>query len=479
MTSTVPPPAPPAPAQDRAPAPAGDPARLVGLLLVAAGVVATVVLAGAGASAQTLLLGLLAVGAGLALAACVLLRFSLFVLLFLVLRPLADAVDVGSVGSSGLVSSLLGALLVGPGVVWLAAQGAAGRLRPPSALGWALLALVAAFVVSSLQSPAPLPGLQQAVRTAAVVVLVVVLDQVLTSATAVRRAVLALALAPLVPLAVGAAQLATGTGLAESQGILRAVATFEHPNTFGFFLVLVVTAVVASWRHLPLRLRLAAGPVGALAAVELLTTYSRGGWLTLVVCLLVVAVVQSRVLFLVLPLGAALTALAVPGVAARFDDLTQAESVYGTEGNSFIWRTDQWAELLGHLDLAHLLLGLGPGASVRLTGAAPHNDFVRVLVETGLVGLAAYLAVVVSLVALGVRCLRDATTPLTRATAVTSLAVSIGFVVNSVGANLVNQVVLLTYVMALAAVAEGARRVTRGDVDAGRTHGAPAPTPTI
>ena len=486
MTSTAPPPAPappPSPADglpEREPAPSDAPrasapldvGRVGGLLVVAVAVVAAVLLAGSGASAQTLLLALGAAAVGVALALCVLLRFSLFVLAFLVVRPVVDAVDVGSVGSSGLVSSALGALLVGPGVVWLAAQAAAGRLRPPSLLVWALLALVASFVTASLQSAAPLPGLQQAARSAAVVVLVAVLHQVLVTAADVRRTAWALALAPVVPLVVGAVQLGTGRGLADSQGILRAVATFEHPNTFGFFLVLVLTAVVASWRHLTPGLRLAATPVALLAGVELLSTYSRGGWLTLTVCLLVVAAVQSRVLFLVLPLGGAVAALAVPGVAARFSDLTESQSVYGTEGNSFIWRTEQWGDLLAQVDLADLLLGQGPQASVRLTGAAPHNDFVRVLVENGLVGLVAYVAVLVALLALGVRCLGEARTPLARATAVTSLAVSVGFVVNSFGANLVNQVVLLTYVMALAALADGARRV-QGTSPAERDEDAP------
>ena len=87
---------------------------------------------------------------------------------------------------------------------------------------------------------------------------------------------------------------------------------------------------------------------------------------------------------------------------------------------------------------------------------AAHNDYVRVLVETGVLGLAAYLVVLVALLAVAVQAFRRARGPLARATAVAALGISVVYVLDSLIANLITQVVLLTYLVAVAALARGA-----------------------
>jgi putative inorganic carbon (hco3(-)) transporter len=84
----------------------------------------------------------------------------------------------------------------------------------------------------------------------------------------------------------------------------------------------------------------------------------------------------------------------------------------------------------------------------------PHNDFVRAYVETGLIGLGAYLAVLVALVALGLRAVRVSPPgTLDRGVAVGFLGCAVAFVAVSLAANVLSNVVLLWYLFAFAAAA--------------------------
>ena len=95
--------------------------------------------------------------------------------------------------------------------------------------------------------------------------------------------------------------------------------------------------------------------------------------------------------------------------------------------------------------------GIGPDVvAARLAnGQPPHNDVLRALVEMGILGLAAYTAVLVALVGVAVE--RVAPGPRAsiddRRTAFVGVVSS--FVVTSLAANLLGQVVLLWYVLAL------------------------------
>ena len=83
----------------------------------------------------------------------------------------------------------------------------------------------------------------------------------------------------------------------------------------------------------------------------------------------------------------------MPGVSPRLSDLTQTRSLTGTGGNSLVWRMDHWDEVLqlaGH-DTA-TGIGMDMVRFVSPGGTLPHNDFVRMYVEAGWLGLLALLA---------------------------------------------------------------------------------------
>jgi putative inorganic carbon (HCO3(-)) transporter len=84
----------------------------------------------------------------------------------------------------------------------------------------------------------------------------------------------------------------------------------------------------------------------------------------------------------------------------------------------------------------------------------PHNDFIRAYVETGLVGLFAYVAMLVSLVLLGRRAIRRTRKgTFERGVAAGFLGCAVAFIAVSFVANVISNVVNLWYFIAFAACA--------------------------
>jgi O-antigen ligase len=374
------------------------------------------------------------------------------VLTLLGLRASADALQGPTGGGlgGGLGATLLSALLVGFGGLWLVVQRLEGRplLRTPVA--WALVAVVFAAGLSSLTAQDLTTSVLDVGRLASAVVLYLVLER-LYERTEQGRLVIGTCLASAVlPLAVGALQVATGYS-----GRLQA--TFQNPNAYAFYLALIITVGVAVWRDVhrwALQLGLALLLVAAVA--ELLLTYSRGGWIAATVGLLVVATFRMRILIPAIALLIVLVPVVAPSVAERVALLDTDRTATGTGGNSLLWRFDYWEESLSLVEPWTLNgLGFGMVREHSESGLEPHNDFVRMYVETGLVGLAAYLGLAAAMAYTGWRALRRAAPGLDHGVATAALAVTASFLIVSVGGTLVSIPVDLWYGFAVLAAGSG------------------------
>jgi O-antigen ligase len=123
-----------------------------------------------------------------------------------------------------------------------------------------------------------------------------------------------------------------------------------------------------------------------------------------------------------------------------------------------VWRIQYWQQVLTLQD--NPLLGIG-FKEVELTNAAakaPHNDPIRVYVETGMIGLAAYVWLLVRLGVEARTSLRRAPRGLPRGLAVAFAASWTGFVVLSLTANVITQLVILWYFVTIVALATASSR---------------------
>lgn len=384
-------------------------------------------------------------------------RIMAFTLTLLAIRSSLDVTNMqdsgGSGGMSGLAATAVSLLLILTVVMWVAAQHREGN-RVLTPLSLAGVALACAGVISVVGSIDRVETLTEAARMTSAVAMLVILTAILTSSEDVRRLLHVTYLSMVVPLVFAMIQAVTSGGHADSSGLSRIVGTFVHPNAFGAYLAVLLVAGVALFRATDGRERVVLQLLLLAGALALLLTFSRGSWLAALLGLVTVAFVQRRPSVLLVMAGAIGAAAMVPAVSTRLADLGQTRSLAGTEGNSLIWRIDYWRQLLQLADQNPATgVGLNMAQELTVEGNLPHNDFVRMYVEAGWIGLLAFVGLLILLAATARRAAREATTE-------AELAVAAGFsgalVVVSVimlGGNVISAVVLLWYFFALAASA--------------------------
>jgi O-antigen ligase len=291
---------------------------------------------------------------------------------------------------------------------------------------------------------------------------------VLGSPGGLRRLSAAVALAFAVPALLGFAELASG-GASVINGAERATAPGGRgPLAVAFAGQFVLVLGYALAQRRAGRTRAGWLATMAVGALGLIATATR---ITTITALAALAAVQAACrrwrLIAVVPLVFGVALLARPDLRERyFDTLPQSTEQRPTSGEhddasgrlrSAVWRTimREWRH--------EPVLGIGPGMTAPTyedrTGAkrvAPHNDFIGVLAELGLIGIALFLALLAGVLHALWRALRRARAteaePLFAAVLALFVAVQIGGALSNAIYNLDVQVAL----WALAGAAIGA-----------------------
>jgi putative inorganic carbon (hco3(-)) transporter len=175
----------------------------------------------------------------------------------------------------------------------------------------------------------------------------------------------------------------------------RATGGFTVADELGILLGLLLCFAVPLLLTLPLRHRLPMAIWTGLAGVALFGSYGRTGWIGLAAGLLVVGVVRYRSLLVAAPVLVAIVALTVPTSVQRFADLNRPATSESDPTDTLRQRMDLWRQNLPKVNQAPVL-GLGLDAIAVQEGRLVHSDFVRAAVELGLVGLAAYVWLLLS-----------------------------------------------------------------------------------
>ena len=308
-----------------------------------------------------------------------------------------------------------------------------------------------------------------------------------TTITRFRVLVGATLLAALFPLASGLQQLVEGEFV--SKGDFSAVrGSFDFPNEFGIYLVLILLlAVVAAFELRERWAKLGACVLLAVGTLMLFHSYTRSAWIGFAAALMLLAVIRYRALIAVALLALVIAIVgfptAVDSVQARFGDLGAQNAA--NSSNSWSWRRGQW-EAMWHYGSEKPLTGQGFGSYRRKTleefglqgntyatvndaeqtgrvtlGFAAHNDYVKHWVETGATGLVLWCLTLIGLLVVQLRALRvRQLSPWAAAL----LACTVAFIGISASDNVQGYTVPTLYLVvltaALAAVAHHSRRVT-------------------
>lgn len=210
-------------------------------------------------------------------------------------------------------------------------------------------------------------------------------------------------------------------------GGLRIQATFDHPNTYGFYLVSVLTAEWGLYNAVSSRRRLWVAIIGVATFISAFLTLSRNTWGAMVLLVLVIAWRRRRVLIPAVMAGGGVM-LAMPRAFNAAIDLFNPRSG-ANRGNSLFGRLDLWSHDIATWKSSPWF-GHGWGSTQAATGALSHNDYLRALGEAGIVGLLAFLVFIGSLLRSSWRAAKGRT-DLPRA----FLGLSLGYTVVSLASN--------------------------------------------
>jgi putative inorganic carbon (hco3(-)) transporter len=411
---------------------------------------------------------------GVALVIVGLVNFQLFVFITIAIRSSLDIArtDLGNNGTasggtgtayaSGLdPAGALAIIFMVASLFWFMSRRMNKATSPPPSIHRIALATFAITgFLSVIASSRPVISLLEAIRVSAVAVMLAVMEILLVDRAAIKRLVLAIYLSALVPVGLTLLFIALHKPQFTSGGFSRYQGTFSQPNPFAIYLTMLIVMGVALLPYLKVRVRIMMLVLIAASVFCLYHTFTRSAWVAAVIGVVAVAIIGRRKM-----LGAALFAclvvglLAVPTISQRFVDLASVAggSTVNTQGNtsnSIQWRFSYWTEVLP-LANDNPITGIGLRMSSFLTTQAkePHNDFLRAYVETGIIGVIAYLALLTSMVLVARQSLKEAGPGFDHSIAVGFAGCVIAFVLISIVSNVITEVIVLWYYIAFAAAA--------------------------
>jgi len=231
----------------------------------------------------------------------------------------------------------------------------------------------------------------------------------------VRQVISAMYASSAIPIVYGFYQWITGTGNDVTEGYNRVNSSFFHPAHFSMYLTFLFCLAYAEFLD-PRAKNRASRLIYIVLLVALeISTYTRISWLAMGICFLYLSwVYGKRSYILAAAAGASVVLLAAGGgIIERFTsvgDVLGGDNVYDLN-SSVGWRLYFWDEILRRF-WDQPWFGFGAGSSVMLgveifgVEAAPHNGYLRVLYETGVVGSLAFLWVLSVMLWQGFRMIR-------------------------------------------------------------------------
>lgn len=229
----------------------------------------------------------------------------------------------------------------------------------------------------------------------------------------------------IIPAIVGYIQLFNGAGLYTNPGFENRIAgTFGHPNVLGYFLLIIIALMVYIYFENSIKqplYKIVFVGYGILLGILLVATYTRGAWIGLALLLAGVSLIRYTKKTLIM--GSIITPIIVIGSAGYiwleqniWYNLTPLEDIpviarvvglfNGDPSDSIIWRQVMWSDMYNK-GLSRPWTGFGTGTieliveQVRgesLGALEAHNDYIKIFVEMGVWGLAAYIVFIVALI---------------------------------------------------------------------------------
>ncbi len=214
-----------------------------------------------------------------------------------------------------------------------------------------------------------------------------------------------IAASAIIPSVVAAYQSMTKTGMSVPlEGIYnRIYGTFAHPNLFAYYLVIAITITLfiflISNRKKINNLMFAL--LMPFFTAMLILTFTRGAWLALLMTIALIGIIRFRKLLIISFFILLILFVSSESINTRIRDLFPSNNQY----SSIDWRLDLWQDSIGYVR-EKKFFGHGTGMAKELIlqkrgesfgSSDPHNDYLKIALENGYLGLASYLFIIISL----------------------------------------------------------------------------------
>ncbi|MBI2459471.1 MAG: O-antigen ligase family protein [Parcubacteria group bacterium] len=182
----------------------------------------------------------------------------------------------------------------------------------------------------------------------------------------------------------------------------RIYGTFAHPNLLAYYLLLPLALSLYLFLsgHKKQIGNILYFLFSGYLIIILALTFTRGAWLSFLIVMAVIGVFRYRALLIATVIFMALTYLLIGPINYRVNDLLS-----GSSGSSIQWRLDLWNDAKEYIK-DRPWFGYGAGVAnelilkkrgERFGSSDPHNDYLKIAIENGLIGLLAYVSLIISL----------------------------------------------------------------------------------
>ncbi len=221
-----------------------------------------------------------------------------------------------------------------------------------------------------------------------------------------------------VPILFALWQWVTNTGLDSGDVANRVFGSFVHPNILAYILMVVLGICIILWRITPNKLaRVALFIFGIISIGILALTFTRGAWLGILIIIAIWLFSKPKLFTFTLLIALfiyGIFSLAGPSIHksisiqyAQNPIIQRLQPDTDQETSSVQWRLRTWKETLpAFYERPWIGHGIGSFENVRtafityesdLTALEAHNDYLRLAIEVGALGLATYILLYLSI----------------------------------------------------------------------------------
>lgn len=265
----------------------------------------------------------------------------------------------------------------------------------------------------------------------------------------------AIVFSSILPVFKGLVQWVTKTGKSDVNVANRIYGTFVNPNVYAFYLVIIIATVFIALLKAKTSLKPVYTLLLMLCIASIFMTSTRGAWLGLAVFLLITVFfskMKSHLKLSILLICIVLSFVFMNHTISRFAGVFDARM----ETSSLATRLHIWRHVIRYFFRSPIVgNGLGSLASISRISCGlnldAHNDYIKLLVETGVSGTIPYLSLIIYCsVKLTKRLFRERS----RNELLIITALFISFAIMSLGDNIINMTVTQWYIWSLVAVAD-------------------------